>query len=160
MSNGIRVSEKYGVNPSMQICFFCRKTKGIALLGKLKDDVEAPREVLLDYEPCEECAENFKRGVLLIEADTQPVSGGQPCICKKDGKELYPTGPFCLMAKEAVERIFGITDSDKILCEKGVIQDLTRRHDEAVKEAEAKQAEEEAEEEISIEIQTEEENNV
>ena len=57
------------------------------------------------------------------------------------------------MAKEAVERIFGITDSDKILCEKGVIQDLTRRHDEAVKEAEAKQAEEEAEEEISIEIQ-------
>lgn len=38
MSKGIRVSEKYGVNPSITICPICGKETGIALLGRLKGD--------------------------------------------------------------------------------------------------------------------------
>lgn len=53
MSKGIRVSEKHGVNPSITICPICGKETGIALLGKLKGDKEAPRYIQGDI--CDEC---------------------------------------------------------------------------------------------------------
>lgn len=46
MSKGIRVSEKHGVNPSITICPICGKETGIALLGKLKGDKEAPMSLM------------------------------------------------------------------------------------------------------------------
>lgn len=53
MSKGIRVSEKHGVNPSITICPICGKETGIALLGKLKEDKEAPMRMLSDpYDDC------------------------------------------------------------------------------------------------------------
>lgn len=51
MSKGIRVSEKHRVNPSITICPICGKETGIALLGKLKGDKEAPMRMLSD--PCD-----------------------------------------------------------------------------------------------------------
>ncbi len=52
MSAGIKVSPKHGVNPTIPICFWCGEEKGeIALLGKLPGDAEAPRNMVLDYEP-------------------------------------------------------------------------------------------------------------
>ena len=68
MSKGIKVSEKYGLNPSICKCFFCGADKGIALLGQIGDrrkheDIEAPRECIMDYEPCDECTNNMKQGV-------------------------------------------------------------------------------------------------
>ena len=53
MSNSIKISPKYGVNPSLINCFFCGESKGIALMGKLKNDAEAPKECVMDYEPCD-----------------------------------------------------------------------------------------------------------
>ena len=55
MSKGdIRLSKKYGVNPSIPICFWCGQEKNeIALLGHIGDgrrgeDLEAPRNILLE----------------------------------------------------------------------------------------------------------------
>ena len=78
----IRLSPKYGLNPTIPVCFFCGKQKNeIALLGRISNrkrvrtawggsseqvfdsDVEAPRNMILDYEPCDECKEKFKEGV-------------------------------------------------------------------------------------------------
>lgn len=42
---GIHLSKKHGVNPSIEICAVCGKGIGVALLGRLKNDAEAPREV-------------------------------------------------------------------------------------------------------------------
>lgn len=53
MSKGIRVNEKHGVNPSITVCPICGKETGIALLGKLKGDEEAPRYTHGDI--CDEC---------------------------------------------------------------------------------------------------------
>ena len=40
----IKVSEKHGVNPSMEVCFICGQDTGaILLLGRLPGDKEAPR---------------------------------------------------------------------------------------------------------------------
>ena len=52
----IILSKKHGVNPSMMICPICDETTGIALLGKLKGDAEAPRQILGTH-PCKECEE-------------------------------------------------------------------------------------------------------
>ena len=67
MSN-IRLSPKYGVNPSLDTCFFCRESIGVVLMGYIKGDLEAPRTCISSYEPCEACKEKFKQGFLIIEA--------------------------------------------------------------------------------------------
>lgn len=68
MAKGITVSKKHGVNPTMLIYPICHhETGGLALLGKLKDDAEAPR-YSLDREPCDDCRSVIEAGrVMLIE---------------------------------------------------------------------------------------------
>lgn len=103
----IPISTKHGVNPSCAICFFCGEAKEIVLFGRLKGDVEAPPEVLMDYEPCDKCKELFKQGSLLLEVDVKPTSNNQPAIQQEKDQKLYPTGRYNLIKKEACERIFG-----------------------------------------------------
>ena len=39
--SGIKISPKYGVNPTIPVCFWCGKQKNeIALMGHMKDDIE------------------------------------------------------------------------------------------------------------------------
>ena len=65
----IILSPKHGVNPTMVACFFCRKETGeIALLGRLPNDEEAPRYMVMDVEPCAACSEIFSQGHLVLEA--------------------------------------------------------------------------------------------
>lgn len=67
MGRGISVSQKYGVNPSIPICYFCREAKNeVVLFGKLPSDAEAPRHCVLDMEPCDTCVERRKTHVHLI----------------------------------------------------------------------------------------------
>ena len=68
MSRGIPISKKHGVNPTMLICPICHhETNGLALLGRLPGDAEAPR-YSLDREPCDDCRKVIDSGgVMLIE---------------------------------------------------------------------------------------------
>ena len=86
MSRSIKLSEKHGVNPSMQVCFWCGEVIGVALMGRLKGDVEAPREVVLDYSLCDKCKEKEKTYIHLIECTGE--DNGNPPIAK----DAYPTG--------------------------------------------------------------------
>ena len=70
MSKNIRLSKKYGVNPTIPVCFWCGKEKNeIVLLGKLLNDIEAPRNMWIpgDYEHCESCKELWNKGIKIIE---------------------------------------------------------------------------------------------
>lgn len=126
----IIVSEKHGVNPSVQICFYCKKPIGVALFGKLhgtkvkemfgedfaKDhlrhndprDTEAPREVVLDLEPCEGCTvfePHSKLGCFLVECDEREIE------VREHGRRVMkkipqPTGNLVVMKDEAIRRIF------------------------------------------------------
>ena len=74
----IRLSEKHGLNPTLGICFYCGKETGeIGLLGRMKDDEEAPRYAILSKEPCDECKKVFENNFTLFEADerTGELSG-------------------------------------------------------------------------------------
>ena len=96
----IRLSKKHGLNPTIPICFFCKEHKNeIALMGALKGDIEAPKNLLLDYEPCDKCKEKFKEGVLIIEATQYPNVENQPPI----QKDAYPTGRYILVKPKALK---------------------------------------------------------
>ena len=53
MEKGITLSKKHGLNPSITVCPICGKEEGIALLGHIKGDEEAPRYIQGDI--CDEC---------------------------------------------------------------------------------------------------------
>lgn len=91
---GIILSEKYGVNPSVTHCECCGKEIGIALFGRLKDDVEAPRNVAMGL--CDDCKKVIDSGGLMIIE----VKDGE------SGKNPYRTGRIVGITKEAKEKMF------------------------------------------------------
>ena len=105
MEKGLPISPKHGVNPSMELCFWCGEVKGIALLGKLKDDAEAPRELILNYDPCDKCKEKFERGILIIEVTFTPEASNQmPFTARPNEPPTYPTGRYLVVQPDAIPK--------------------------------------------------------
>ena len=106
MSKAIRLSKKHGLNPTIKVCFFCGEdTNEIAILGALKGDVEAPMRMVVDYEPCDKCREQFNVGVPLIEC-TYTNNNRLAISHDTDGHEVYPTGRWCVITEEGAKSIF------------------------------------------------------
>lgn len=134
-NGSIELSPKYGVNPTIPVCFWCGKEKNeIALMGRVRkresrntaygtrstrvvdNDVEMPMRMVLDYEPCDCCKEQFSKGVQLIECTNRPVDE-RPALSKDDiGNSVYPTGRTLVLKPEAAQRMFNI---DKSMLEAG-----------------------------------------
>lgn len=103
MSKGIKISPKYGLNPTIPVCFWCGKQKNeIALMGRMKDDIEAPKGMVLDYVPCEECQNHMNMGVAILEASDHPNTENQPPM----QKGVYPTSRFVVVTTECADRVF------------------------------------------------------
>ena len=100
--DSIKLSKKHGVNPSLDICFFCGESKGVALLGKLPNDAEAPKEIITDYEPCNKCKEQWKKGIPIIGVSKTPMALNQPPLTIQDNTAYYPTGQYALVKPEAL----------------------------------------------------------
>lgn len=102
MSKSIPLSPTHGVNPTIPTCFWCGKEKNeIALMGELPGDAEAPHNVVLDYEPCEDCKANMKNGITLVGVVDHPLPDGRPAI----SKGAYPTGHWVVVAPEGVRHV-------------------------------------------------------
>lgn len=115
--DSIKLSKKHGVNPTMCKCFFCGEVKSIALMGHIGDyrkgeDIQAPHECVMDYEPCDKCIENMNKGVTLIEVSTE-APDNRPPMKAQDGVEVYPLGRWCVITVEAVKRIFNLEEEPK-----------------------------------------------
>ena len=127
--SSIKLSKKHGVNPSICKCFFCGESKGIALMGHIGDyrkgeDIEAPREIVMDYEPCDKCIENMNKGVTLIEVtDIQPEDK-RPPLTAQGGTKVYPLGGWCVLKPEAMKRVFNadMTAGQKVFVDSQVMQ--------------------------------------
>ena len=103
MSKGIKISPKHGLNPTIPVCFWCGKQKNeIALMGHMKGDIEAPKNMVLDYVPCEECQSHMAMGVAVLEASDHPNTEGQPPM----QKGVYPTSRFVVVTTECADRVF------------------------------------------------------
>lgn len=118
MSNGIKLSPKYGLNPTLPVCFWCGEERGeIALMGHIgngrkHEDFEAPKYAIIDYEPCEHCREAMAQGFTVMEATTEPNS--RASVEMQSG--IYPTGRFVVVKTEAANRIFGEEYTSKGKC--------------------------------------------
>lgn len=93
MSKSIRLSKKHGVNPSLMLCSWCGEPSGVALLGRLPNDKEAPREAVFDDVPCEKCEKGMARGITLIAAE---IVDGKP----------KRTGAWWVITEDAARRMF------------------------------------------------------
>lgn len=92
--SSIKLSSKHGVNPSMDICFYCQEVKQLLLMGRLPYDKEAPRQVCTSLEPCDACKEKFEteKAVVIVEAT-------------QDSKGISPTGRYIGLTEEGARRI-------------------------------------------------------
>ena len=102
------LDNKHGVNPSLQVCFYCGEDMGVILHGKipykkrqameeagmLSEDGRAPRRMVVDREPCNTCKEHMKLGVMLVEVkDTEDIN------------DPVPTGTRAVIRDEAIRRM-------------------------------------------------------
>lgn len=154
MSDSIKLSPRYGVNPTIPICFWCGNPKNeVALMGKLggrKEDLEAPKNVVLNYEPCNKCKELFSAGIHVIGVTPDKPHENMFPISKDDktNTELYPTGAMFVAREEWVERV--LEDTPEILehvLEDRVLMLPTDVVDEIVKNVRAQDESEEEENE-------------
>ena len=91
----ITLSEKHGVNPSLLECPVCGEAMGIALLGRLPADAEAPRRMVASLDPCDKCKSKlFNEGYIL--AYRASIQGGKP----------VPTGQSIMLRDEFFKRVF------------------------------------------------------
>ena len=108
--DSIKLSPKYGVNPTIPVCFWCGEDKNeVAMLGHIGDgrkgeDIEAPKRMVLDYGPCDKCNESMNLGITCVEVTDIPPHEGMPEFL--DGH--YPTGKWVVIKPEAAKRIFDL----------------------------------------------------
>ena len=133
--DGILLSPKHGLNPSLDTCFWCGKSKGVALLGRIKksgdDDVEAPKELVMSLEPCDDCKKKFALGVHLIEVDDDGARFNNNevfAIKDTDGRCHWPTGRYAVIKPEVMKN--GKAGS-KALCDKTVMDHILGKQEQA-----------------------------
>ena len=119
MSKSIKLSPNHGVNPTIPMCFWCGKDK---LLGKIdRKDSEAPRKLIMDYEPCDKCKELFSKGVHVIGVTEKPIIEGMFPIVD-DGKiTLYPTGSMFVATEDWTERFLKANEQE------GMIEEVLKK---------------------------------
>lgn len=64
----IRLHRKHGLAPTIPTCFFCLKQKSeVAFLGAgWRGNDAPPMTMVVDYEPCDECKDFMRRGIILV----------------------------------------------------------------------------------------------
>lgn len=93
--SAIRLHREFGVNPTMPVCFWCGKDTGeIALLGAAYKG-EAPRSMVMNYEPCVECKATMSLGICVAEATSDNKPTGRWVVVTEDcAKRLFEGWPM------------------------------------------------------------------
>lgn len=114
----IKLSPKYGVNPSIVHCICCGKDYGIAMLGRLKGDKEAPRDIYQGL--CENCQGVIDKGGTLIievkdgESGNNPYRTGRIVGVSKDFKERnHIESSIMYMEHSTYDKVFSNVEHNK-----------------------------------------------
>lgn len=136
MTKSVRLHYKYGLNPTIPTCYFCGQPKDeIVLLG---DSIatEAPMYCgVIDYEPCSECQEHMKTGIILIGVDEEQTQDLQnPCR----------SGHFLVVTEDCIRRLFktkalveSVLDKRIAFVDRRIAEELVL-HDNTTKEGQGK----------------------
>ena len=99
MDRGIMLHPKFGLNPTMPVCFYCGEERGeIALLGA-RYRGEAPKNMVIDIEPCDECKKKYANYTLLVEVRQE----WDVRAYHKRQKGPVPTGRWAAVRKECLD---------------------------------------------------------
>ena len=104
MSKDIRVSEKYGVNPSITICPICGKETGITLLGKFKGDEKAPMRMLSD--PCDDCVSKLGNDKIYILIINNKGYSTKAIIIERSALNIPIKGYMTFMKENEFDKVF------------------------------------------------------
>lgn len=104
MSKNIILSEKHEVNSSITVCPICGKEIGIALLGKLKGDEEAPRKIIGDL--CDDCISKLGNDKIYILAIDDQGYGTKGIIIKRSALNIPVKGYMTLMKENEFDKVF------------------------------------------------------
>ena len=125
-AKGIKLSEQHGLNPSINVCFFCGEDKELLILGKLKGDAKAPTRVVADYHPCDKCKEKMRNGVTVIEVTKQHRDVAQIT------EGHWPTGRWCVIKPLVAKALFNYDSTTRpMLLEDSVYELLMQKYNEA-----------------------------
>lgn len=110
--NSIKLSPKHGINPSVLHCICCGKDYGVAMLGKLKGDKKAPRDIYQGL--CNDCQGVIdKGGAMIIEVEdgetgNNPYRTGRIVGVSKDFKERnHLENSIMYMERSLFSKVFG-----------------------------------------------------
>ena len=103
MSKNITLSPKHGINPSIVICPICKKDTSIALFGRLKGDVEAPKQI--EGELCNECKKKYIT-IVEVESETNRRDTGRRAYIPKEAVNLECKDNIALMATKEFTKMF------------------------------------------------------
>lgn len=113
----VHLSPKHEVNPSVLHCKCCGKAYGIAMLGRLKEDVKASKDIYNGL--CDDCKSVICQGGVLIietrdgESGDNPYRTGRVIGISKEYKERNKIeSPMVYMEHTFFEKFFGKTFSD------------------------------------------------
>lgn len=107
--SSIRLHSKFGLNPTVPVCFWCGEDTGeVALLGAAYKG-EAPSKMIMSYDPCPNCQKLFSQGCFCFEVIQR---GDNELALAKDGwgSTVKPSGRMVVIGWEAAKRIFGGSD--------------------------------------------------
>lgn len=101
MSKNIKLSPKHGVNPSLLKCPICGKEYGLALLGRLKGDAEAPKTIEGDL--CDECKKSHIR---IVEIAENNKATGRSVIIPRNALVIETDKDIALMYESDFKEMF------------------------------------------------------
>lgn len=107
MKDSIEISPKYGVNPSVGLCFYCGEENGdVIMAGRIREkndrghavfgsDVEAPRKAVCTMDPCAKCKDFMAQGIIFVSVKDADAGSKNP----------HRTGGWVVIKEEAIRRL-------------------------------------------------------
>jgi hypothetical protein len=96
----IKLHPKYGVNPTLLVCWWCQEETGwLALLGASYKN-EAPLKMCVNFDPCPKCQEQMSRGITMMETSSH-ISNDRPELSRGQ----WGTGRWLVMTEDGVRRM-------------------------------------------------------
>lgn len=97
----IELSEKHGLNPSIDHCFICGKDIGVILFGRIKDDKEAPKNCC-SGNLCDNCKKllETKVAILEIKNENNPIRTGRVIFVPKESITINNKGMVYMIEEE------------------------------------------------------------
>jgi hypothetical protein len=93
-----RLHPEFGPNPTISTCFYCDESKKIVVLLGASYKEQAPMNMVLEFEPCDECQKKYADYTLLIEAKTEAHADSTSKCCGEDRPKF--TGRWCALHRD------------------------------------------------------------